>query len=248
MMASENAEFDSTQPDNEEIRKKALTRLAVAGLVTATALAGLWWLDQDKKQSASKPVATPQPNPIRSADGQNAQVTEAEEAETLLGEDEVITEEHAAEEAAITQEAPFEGVPPGPPPPPKVSNTVRPNQASVKPGNAPPMPPPSAIPNTPGAQPLPSTTAGTVNRTGSSPANIKPAHSGPGFVVQLGVFNDPMRAVEMVQRLKQQGIKASTETRVHLGPFLNQQEAEKAQSAMRRLGMNTVITPAPATK
>lgn len=69
-----------------------------------------------------------------------------------------------------------------------------------------------------------------------------------GFVVQLGVFSTPARAEELVRKLRNQGIRASTETRVHVGPFLNRQEAEKAQAEMRRLGINGVVTTAAPTK
>jgi len=67
-------------------------------------------------------------------------------------------------------------------------------------------------------------------------------------MVQLGVFSSPARAEELVQRLRKQGIRATTETRVHVGPFLNREEAEKAQIEMRRLGLNGVITTVTPTK
>ena len=229
-MASENADFDSTLPDNDDVKKKAITRLTIAGLVTATALAGLWWLDQDKKHSTNKPVATPQPTPIRSADSQDTQLAQPED-ETLLGDDATTADETAVTEAAPPQEGPIDVAPlPGPPPPPKVSNSGRPAQLTPQPSRAIQAPPPL------NPEPAPGPGAG------------KPTSSGPSFIVQLGVFNDPQHAVELVQRLKKQGIKASTETRVQLGPFLNRQEAEKAQSAIRRLGLNAVVTTATATK
>jgi DedD protein len=67
-------------------------------------------------------------------------------------------------------------------------------------------------------------------------------------VVQLGVFSNPALAQDLVQRLRKQGIRASTETRVHVGPFLNRQEAEKAQAELRRQGLNALVTTATPTK
>lgn len=67
-------------------------------------------------------------------------------------------------------------------------------------------------------------------------------------MLQLGVFNDPARAEELVQRLRQQGLRASTETRVHLGPYLNREEAEKARTEVRRLGLEGLVTTVPAKK
>lgn len=57
-MAEENA-----PAANENIKKKALSRLGIAAAVTAVALGGLWWLDQSGKD-ASKPAP---PAPIVAA-------------------------------------------------------------------------------------------------------------------------------------------------------------------------------------
>jgi DedD protein len=215
-MASENE-----LPDNEDVKKKALARLAVAGLVTVAALAGLWWLDQGKKAPPDKMPQAPQPAPIRPAQAPEPALPTAEpppETPAGLG----------------TQEEPTETVaPPEAPPPPRVSNAPRIPQPPVEPAPArqaapaaqPVMPPPTQQPPA-----LPATAA-----TGS-------------FVVQLGVFANPTGAEELVRQLKSKGIRASTETRVHVGPFLNRQEAEKAQAEMRRLGINGIVTTAAPTK
>ena len=71
-------------------------------------------------------------------------------------------------------------------------------------------------------------------------ANAEPP-AGRGYVVQLGVFTEPANAQELVARLRKQGIRAYTETRVHVGPFLNRAEAEKAQAELRRLGISGVV-------
>jgi DedD protein len=71
-------------------------------------------------------------------------------------------------------------------------------------------------------------------------ANAAPP-AGRGFVVQLGVFTDPGNAQDLVSRLKKQGIRAYTETRVHVGPFTNREEADKAQAELRRLGISGVV-------
>jgi DedD protein len=77
---------------------------------------------------------------------------------------------------------------------------------------------------------------------------MPPVAATGSFVVQLGVFSNPARAEELVRQLKEKGIRASTETRVHVGPFLNRKEAEKAQVEMRRLGLSGVVTTAAPTK
>jgi DedD protein len=77
---------------------------------------------------------------------------------------------------------------------------------------------------------------------------MPPTAATGSFVVQLGVFSNPARAEELVRQLKEKGIRASTETRVHVGPFLNRQEADKAQTEMRRLGLSGVVTTATPMK
>lgn len=207
-------------PDNEDVKKKALARLAVAGLVTAAALAGLWWLDQDKKTPTDKVAPTPQPAPIRPAQAPEPTLPPTEPQGDVPAE---VLPDEAPREADTPQEAP---------PPPRVSNTPRqvPSHAepSVRPGTPMPSPPAQVL--------------------AVQPPALPPISASGSFVVQLGVFSSPARAEELVRQLRNKGIRASTETRVHVGPFLNRQEAEKAQHEMRRLGMNGVVTTAAPTK
>lgn len=213
--------------ENEDVKKKALLRLAVAGLVTTAALAGLWWLDQDK---AGKPAPAPTPAlpaPITPAPMQEAAPPRSE------AEPEVEAEVESAPEAT-TESAPAqvraEAAPEAPPPPPRVSNQAGPRL----PPAAQPSPRAATTPPTPAPTPAPST------RPAPPP--------GTGYVVQLGVFSNPENARELVEHLAKRGIRAHMETRVQLGPFLNRAEAEKAQAEMRRLGYAPLVTPASATR
>ncbi len=217
-MAAENG-----MPENEDIRKKALLRLAIAGVITASALAGLWWLDQGSGKEKPAPPQVTSPAPIVPATPPPP------------------SEPAAAETAGPTQpEAPAAGkpaeVPPPtpsePPPPPKVSNGPRAPQAASQ-----PVPRPLSSPPTP---PAPAQSAPSAIR----PAPTPTVPADPGFVVQLGVFSNPDNAREMVDKLNKKGIRAHLEARVQLGPFLNRQEAEKAQVEMRKLGYSGLVTTA----
>ncbi len=212
---------EDRSPEQEDVRRKALLRLGVAGVVTAVALAGLWWLDQDgrKPSVAEKPQAIPAP------------IVPAPPAEVAPPQAE-----------APAPPATAEGAPPAPPveaeappPPPRVSNLPSP----PSPAPTPPRPP-AAAPGAPAAK-APATPA-------PPPAQAEPVPPGKGFVVQLGVFSNPDNARELVERLAKQGVRAQLEVRVHLGPFRNRQEAEKAQAEMRRLGYTPLITPASTVK
>jgi DedD protein len=211
------AATDATGSDG--LKKRALVRLAIAGGVTALALAGLWWLDRQGQEAPATTQAPPKP--IVHAPPPEPLPPPAEAMEPTAPE--AATPAEAGAEVAAPAEAP---PPPAAqarpaPPPPQVSNEValpaRPAQAIPYKSEPPPMP------AKPEAGPMPPPRAGE-------------------YVVQMGVFSNPDNAQELVRRLKAQGIRAYAETRVHVGPFLNRQEAEKARAEMLRLGFKGVVT------
>jgi len=217
-MAVENGPIGG-MAENDDVRRRALLRLAVAGVVTTAALAGLWWLDQGGKQPV-KPVPAALPTPIVTAPPQESAAPQPSPEESVP----------AAEEAP----APEQGKPP-------LTTTAKPLTTSAA-AEAPPPPKVSNAPKTLGVpSPAPRTTP-------TQPPAMQPAAPSELFVVQLGVFSNPDRARELVNNLKKQGIRAHMETRVQLGPFASQEEAAKAQAQMRKLGMQALVTPASATK
>lgn len=134
------------------------------------------------------------------------------------------------------QEETTEAKLPAAPPPPEV-------------GKLPPLPPPEpaeSVPAKPAATPakpapIPSTKPEAA-KAAETPAKPATPATGGHFVVQLGVFSNMDNAKELVERLTKLGIKAQTETRVQVGPFLNRAEAEKAQAEMRKLGLSPTVT------
>jgi cell division septation protein DedD len=64
-----------------------------------------------------------------------------------------------------------------------------------------------------------------------------PALPSGSFAVQLGVFSNVTNAQDLQAKLKQAGIPAQLETRVQVGPFLNKEEAMRAQDKLRVLGL-----------
>jgi DedD protein len=63
----------------------------------------------------------------------------------------------------------------------------------------------------------------------------------PGYTFQAGVFADPRRAEDVLTRLAQEGIPATLETRVLVGPFRNQKEAESARAKMKTMGIEALL-------
>jgi cell division septation protein DedD len=211
---------ENGMPENDDVKKKALLRLAVAGVVTTAALGGLWWLDKNNSEPKKPLPEASAPTPIVAAPSPEVSAPETPPDASA----------QTPEPPAPSASQPTDQIAPAPasqpvesPPPPKVSNAPRtPSQlAAPTPASKPiPVPPqPSAAPP-PQAMPAP----------------------GKGFVVQLGVFSNPDNARELVEKLNKQGVRAHLEARVQIGPFLNRQEAEKAQMEMRKLGYNALVT------
>lgn len=67
----------------------------------------------------------------------------------------------------------------------------------------------------------------------------------PAFLVQAGVFTNTQRAQELHARLLQNGIPATLETRVQVGPFNTQAEAEAAKAKMKAMGIDGIVLPPP---
>ena len=202
---------DAMVEDSGDIKKKALTRLAVAGIVTALTLVALWWLDSSGKKTAETKKATPSPiiaapspeMPPPSAEAEAPSVAPAQTETAVLGEPAV------------------------PPPPPEVISVApqpRPISADKVSARSAPTLSQTVEPN-PAPQQV--------------PAHV--TSSGASYQVQLGVFADPENAKELVDRLNKAGIQAHMETRVQVGPFKNRAEAEKAQAEIQRLGLKGVI-------
>jgi len=72
-------------------------------------------------------------------------------------------------------------------------------------------------------------------------APLKPVPAPSGYVVQFGVFTNPQNAQRLVQRLKQAGIAAHTETRVQLPVFKTKAEAEATLAKMKAKGITATI-------
>jgi len=219
-------------PENEDVRKKALLRLAIAGIVTAAALGGLWWLDQsDSKQ---RPTQDTPPAPIVSAAPPEVAAPQTETPPQTEPEPETDT---AAAEPGEVKEFPKDS-----PPPPKVSNDLVGAQKSVATSRPAVQPAPMQQVPTQQVQVRPVTPPNAALAPTPPIEAMPQAASSKGYVVQLGVFSNPDNARELVTKLNKLGIRAHMEARVQLGPFLNRQEAEKAQVEMRKLGYNALLT------
>ncbi len=201
----------SGSEDSGEIRRKAMVRLVIAGVVTAAALTALWWLDHSGKPE--KKAAAKTPTPIVSAP--SPMVTPAPAA---------------TPEQNNAQTPPVE-----PPPPPEVAAPTEPSAPEKKP----PAPAPAKVPGTgtppasataalPAAavpaKPLPVPPSAYVVRLGvfTDPANAKElverlnkagVHAHMETRVQVGPFADRAEAEKARAEIARLGVKGVIATK-----------------------------------
>jgi len=69
-----------------------------------------------------------------------------------------------------------------------------------------------------------------------------------GYALQAGVFSDAQKAEELRAKLVAEGIPATLETRVLVGPFCDRAEADAARAKMQALGFPSVLLPKSGKK
>jgi DedD protein len=112
---------------------------------------------------------------------------------------------------------------PAPPPPPRVAAT-------------PALPPPARRPTESSAS------AATPPPSVVEPPPAVAVRLVSGYIVQSGLFSDLALAEEWQARLAQEGIPATLEARLQIGPFKNRAEAEAARRKLKKLGIDTPST------
>lgn len=230
-------------PDPDEaLKKRLLSRIAVAGVAVVALLGGLAVFDAlygppQNKEAPAEAVAQKSAEP------------EATEAKAEAKPEEK-AEEKPAEPAAVAQAETKEAPKPEPAaeperttsavtPPPRPSRpltlpaTARP--AAVKPAES------AAAPQKPEpekeiAKAAPPPGSFAQHAPASRPLS-QAAERGRQYVVQMGVFNNVANAEELRAKLELAGIPTQIEARVQVGPFATRQEADAAREKLRALGM-----------
>ena len=79
----------------------------------------------------------------------------------------------------------------------------------------------------------------------ATPAPARPALSRliDGFVLQAGVFTSTERAEELKAKLVMAGVPVIIESRVQVGPFKTQKEADAARRKIQDLGIDSILIP-----
>ena len=239
--------------DLTQIKRKLAWRMSVAGLMIVGLLGGLWLFDSmTANRGQPEPVAQQFTEPVPVA---KKSVTQP------LSPPEPIAPSPGVEKPAIPEStaAPSDRASPAEAPPPPVvaaqSSAARQGRAQVRApstGSSAEAPVRSAMPKaeTQSAAVLSADQLGAGRQT---PANrLRPTQALPrlssGFNLQAGVFADSRRAEELHARLVQEGIPATLETRVVVGPFQNRAEADSARAKMLVMGIDSVLLPKAVKK
>lgn len=219
-------------PDEADLKRQLVRRVAFAGLLIAMLLGALALVDY-VGQPAEEPVASgptfTEPVPV----------AKKEVSQPL-------TQAEPEPESAPAPDAP-------PPPaadataaaPARPEITAQPALPAVQPRTGARASPPPRV-----AEPaLPEGTAAA-----TAPQPVPPAPRAPaeppapprlisGYAVQAGVFADAQHAEELRAMLALNGIPATLEARVQVGPFKTRAEADAARQKLKALGIDGILLP-----
>lgn len=77
----------------------------------------------------------------------------------------------------------------------------------------------------------------------SKKSYVPPAKLPKGPHLQVGIYASPVNAEETRKKLEAAGYPVYLETRVHVGPFQNRKEADKAREKLKEQGTATLLIP-----
>jgi DedD protein len=229
--------------EQNEIKKRAIRRVIIASVLVAAAIAALTVLTRYKSEA-----------PVTRTTTQGTALPPVAQLEPAAP----VQEEMAAPPTTPPEQEIQPTTPP--PPPPEVVNTpattepaqkttkptpVRPGaeaEVSARPAPAKPATvPPQAATRAP-QEMQPAQPAKPVAEKAPPPTKVaEPAPK--GYTVQLGVFSNPTNALQLQEKLAQNGIKSYTETKLNVGPFQSKAEADQALAKIRAMGVSAVVVP-----
>lgn len=209
--------------DQDELKKKLVRRVGIAGVLIVVLLGGLTLLEDVLLEKPAAPpapgAAAPAPPPAQ-AEAQKAEAPPAEEKQ-----EEAKPAEEKKEEPRAEPEKTETPLAPAPVPEPRPASRV-----VIKPPAAAPAAPakqaaPAKVEKVEPAAPMPAPKA--------DPAAVL-ARS---YRLQMGVFTSASNAEELHAKLEKAGIPSYVESRVHVGPFKTQKEADAARRKLKELGL-----------
>lgn len=204
------------QDDQDGLKKKLVRRIALAGVAAVVLLGGLAVFEHYLSEEAPPP-ATPVPPPAATAAAPPPIEERKEEPKAEEKKEEVRAEPEKTEMplAPAPEPRPASRVvikPPAPAAPAKKAATTKVEKVEPAAPAAPVTPAPAAKPD---------------------PATV----IARSYRLQMGVFAAASNAEELHARLEKAGIPSYVESRVHVGPFKTQKEADEARRKLQALGL-----------
>lgn len=222
------------QEEQRKLRKQLIWRLSIAVVLVACVLGTLAWLEHKPNQAATitrdssvriapRATTTPELAPATTASSPESVIASTPEAEISS----TPTPEPSASPTPNASVTAFTGLP------------AEPYLPAV---------PKSSLAATATPIPLAIEIDKTIKQPTSSQSKVvlaqpypRPVSSNSGYTVQAGVFLHASNAENMLRQVQSAGIPAYLETRVQIGPFKSQQEADAAVKKLRKLGLEPVI-------
>lgn len=202
--------------DQGELKKKLVRRIGIAGVLIVVLLGGLALLEDFLLERPSPPAAPVLATAPPAAEPPKAEASPAEEKK-----DEAKPEESQPAAEPEKSEMPLA---PAPAARPAARVIIRPPAAA--PAKKPEPPAPAAPPPAAKAEPAADVPQGDFLRGVAR-----------SYRLQMGVFTSAANAGELHAKLEKAGIPSYVESRVHVGPFRTQQEAEAARRKLKELGL-----------
>jgi DedD protein len=216
--------------DDSVLRKRLLSRIAVAGVVILGLLGGLAVFDVlNKPQAPAMPkmAAVPIEPPATAESAKPEEPPAVEEKK----------EETVAEAVPERSEDAIAPLPAGKP----LTVPATPRAASIKP------PPPAAAHTKPDARQeiakvIPERSAPIAAQVPAAAPSSKPlaqvVEGAKRFLVQVGVFSNHANAEELASKLQAASIPVQIESRVQVGPFATRAEADAARAKLKSMGID----------
>ena len=226
--------------DLSQIKRKLAWRMGIAGLMIIGLLGGLAFFDYLTARKSEQDPSAPQfTEPVPVARKSVTQpLTPAESPADQIKQENTETAPEATSAPVDKAVPPIEL-----PPPPEVAAQPSSVPATKQSGRT--LTPPGPVYRQPKE---PVVTLDTPRRETPSGTSVPQLPSAPvlprllsGFVLQAGVFADPLRAEELHVRLTLEGIPSTIEAKVQVGPFKSRAEAEAARAKMKALGIDSVL-------
>lgn len=216
--------------DDDALRKRLLSRIAVAGVAIVGLLGGLAVYD-----SLNKPQAPAMP-PMAAVPADPAPAAVVEKSVEEKTETDQAADSDAKEIVPEHSETAF-----APPPVEKPVKAAKPltapataRQAGMKPSE------PVAAARPDARQEIARSAPGR-SAPAHAPASrplAQAAETARRFLVQVGVFGNHANAEELVGKLQAAGIPAQIESHVQVGPFASRAEVDAARAKLKSLGLD----------